>query len=85
MGGVGVKAWAVFADVGVGQDPCAGARRQYPPARRDLITGVSFHPVPVMSVIGSPTAVFGSAPIWLFARSRARSYSVRTVWSKRWA
>lgn len=29
------------------------------------MAGVSFHPVPVISVIGSWTVVVGSGPIWL--------------------
>ena len=97
-GGVGDEGWgSVRRCWRRGRRLGLGARRQWPPARRDLIDrGVA----PVVVVASAAAAagggrgdgdrwcgrwVWASAPMRVLARVSARSYSARTVVSKRCA
>ena len=77
--GVGAEAGAVFADVGV-RAGALGRGAQAVAAGEAGLDGRRFSPV-VGGVSGMRVLPSGSGPMLVFARSRARSYSARTVWS----
>lgn len=65
----------MLADVGVGAGSLGGVRRQYPPASRALIVGVSFQSLLplLMSVMGSWVRSGSTGPSWALAWMSARS------------
>ena len=80
VAGIGAETGAVFADVGVGAGALSWSAQTVATGEAGLDGGSSRQSVPAGSIgrVGLPA---GSGPRWLLARSSARSYSARTVWS----